>query len=126
METLKANFEKRAIPSFTTKVKLTLISSCIAFVALTSCGGDDDSGAANCGNGLWTLSVRSELNNWFSAAQAYAGDQTTINCQNNKSAGQAYIKALEGIKACVPNLSLADFEQALEEAKIEINAISCN
>jgi hypothetical protein len=126
MKTLKSNFKKKVIPFFAIKVKLTLLSSCIAIMTLTSCGADDDSIAADCGIGLWTLSVQSELNNWLTASQAYAQDPTPMKCQNNKAAGQAYINALEGIKACVPNLGLADFEQALEEAKVEINAISCN
>ena len=126
MKTLKTNLKnKNSMSFFANKVKQTLISSCVVFILLTSCGSDDSSSDVNCSNGLWTQSVQTELNAWIEASQTYAQDQTTVNCQNNKSAGQAYISALEKIKKCVPNTSLVDFDEAIDEARVEINAITC-
>jgi len=81
-------------------VKLIITICSLAFMSLTSCSGDDGPGKAACAS-------------------------TTENCQKYKSTGQDYISALDSVKDCVPNQSLADFEGALDEAKTEINNISC-
>lgn len=126
MKTLKTNLKNKKAMSFLSNiVKQTLLSSCVIIMLFTSCGGDDDSGGVNCNNGLWTQSVQEELSAWLEASQTYAQDQTTANCLNNKNAGQAYITALENIKECVPTVSLLDFEDAIEEARVEISAITC-
>ncbi len=127
MKYSKANLKnKKVISFFSNKAKLTMVSCCIVLTALTSCSSNDDEPAlADCGNGLWTLSVQTELKAWTTAIQAYSTDPTPANCQKYKSTGQAYINALDKIKQCVPAGSLTDFEQSLKEAKTEINALSC-
>ena len=103
-----------------------IITICsLAFISLTSCSGDDGPGKAACASGLWIQSVQAELTAWTDAIQAYNSDPTDENCQKYKSTGQKYINALDSVKACVPNQSLADFEDSLEEAKTEISNISC-
>ena len=106
-------------------VKLIITICSLAFMSLTSCSGDDGPGKAACASGLWIQSVQAELNAWTAAAEAYGSDPTTENCQKYKSTGQDYISALDSVKDCVPSQSLADFEGALDEAKTEINNISC-
>lgn len=127
MKTLKTNVKnKKSISFLTKKVTRTLISSCVVIMLFTSCGGGgDSSNDVNCNNGLWTQSVQTELSAWLEASQTFALEQTTANCLSNKSAGQSYITALEKIKECVPNLSLLDFEEAINEARFEISAITC-
>ena len=127
MKYLKTKLENRkVIPFFKSKIKLTTVSCCIAFMALTSCGGSDDGPAkADCANGAWIQSVETELNSWVAATQAYGADATSENCQKYKSAGQAYINALDKIKECVPTISIANFEEALEEAKESLSEIPC-
>ncbi len=127
MKYSKTNLKnKKVISFFSNKAKLTMVSCCIAFMSFTSCGGNDDESAlVDCGSGLWTLSVQTELTAWVTATQTYASDPTPANCQGQKNAGQAYIESLDKIKKCVPSGSLANFNKALEEAKTEINALSC-
>ncbi len=121
------NFQNKTVISFlSNSVKLIIACCCIAFMSLTSCGGSDDGPAkVDCANGLWTQSVQTEFSAWSAATQAYGSNPTPENCQKYKSAGQAYINALDSIKKCVPTGSIADFEESLEEAKTEINAIPC-
>ncbi|MEE9408383.1 MAG: hypothetical protein V3V28_09935 [Polaribacter sp.] len=109
---------------FKNKVKVTLVSCCIAFMTLTSCGVNDDE-TLDCANGTWVQSVQTELNAWLSAAQVYGSAPTSANCQSYKTSGQAYLNALEKIKTCVPTVSLEEFEKALLEAKEALEETSC-
>lgn len=122
-----SNLKGRKVISYlSNNQKLSSIAYCVVLMVLISCGGSDDGPAkADCVNGLWVQSIQSELSAWSAATQAYGTDPTTENCQKYKSTGQDYIKALDRIKACVPNQGLADFEESLEEAKTEINEIPC-
>jgi len=107
-------------------LKRLCVTCCIAVVILTSCGGSDDGlGQSDCTNALWVKSIQTELNAWTTAAQTNVSDPSPENCQKYKSTGQDYINALDRIKDCVPNQSLADFEDSLEEARTEINNIPC-
>ena len=125
MKHLKPIFKNKEVNYFLkNKIKVTLVSCCIAFMTLTSCGANDDDSIA-CGNGTWVQSVQTELNTWLTATQAYGSDPTSANCQNYKSTGQAYLNALDKIKTCVPVVNLAEFEKALLEAKEALEKTSC-
>ena len=111
---------------FTNKVKLTILGSCVMLMTLTNCGGSDDGVSdVNCGDGSWLLTVESEAIAWLAATQVYAQDPTIENCQNNKSTAQAYLDILESTRSCVPNADLADFQDALDEARENLNDIIC-
>ena len=104
----------------------TLFNCSIGILLLfTSCSSNDGLINTSCGNGTWLESVQTELNTWVNAIQTYSADPSPANCQNYKSAAQAYINELNNIKDCVPSISLLDFEDALEEALVELNALHC-
>lgn len=80
----------------------------------------------NCLSGSWIKNVENELSAWTAAAQVYSENPTKENCENHKKAGLNYINALEKIKNCVPGGSQAEFNEAQQEAKDEINATTCD
>jgi len=124
LKKINRNFVSKTLKNIFSKTRIILL---LLTVTLISCSSDDDddSTTADCGNGAWTLSVQSELNAWIAAGQAFGADPSLANCNSYKSAGLAYIDALDEIRECVPNVSLADFNEALDEANAEIDAISC-
>jgi hypothetical protein len=125
MKNLKTNLKNRKAISFLkNKIKRTIVSCSIAFIALTSCSSNDDA-IGNCDNGTWIQTVQNELTAFSKATQAYAINSTPENCNNYKSAVLAYINALDKIKTCVATVNLVDFEKALKDAKEGLNNISC-
>ena len=114
----------KVISFLSNKVKLTVIGCCIVLISCSS--NDDEPAVVNCGSGAWTQSVQTELNNWLTAIQVYGETPTIANCENYKTAILAYINALDKIKDCVPTESLLNFEQAIEEANLEIATIDCS
>ncbi len=102
-----------------------LISCFIIFIGFTSCSKDSILNPDRCLNGSWIQEVEKELNAWVAATNTYGEDPTKANCEKYKSAGVDYLNALDKIKKCVPSVSLSEFNQAINEAKQELNTTSC-
>lgn len=111
-----------------TKMYLGLIAALI--LGLSSCKKDDDSGtttpAGPCANYTnWATGFQAELTAMTNAAQAYATDPTTANCEAYKAAANDYIDALEGVRTCVAASQLTAYNTSIQQARDAINALSC-
>lgn len=109
--------------------KNQLLIACVlmSLVFLFSCDKDSPLNPAGaCFGGNWSLQYADELETWSNAAQAYADDPTPANCTNYKSAAKDYYDALNDVYDCVPTASRQEIDQAIKEAKAEIDAQDCN
>lgn len=107
------------------KTKLTTKISIIIILLITVSCGKDSPLNNNC-NSVWTLEVSNELNAYSSALQAYSSDPTASNCSNVKSAAKNYLDSLRDVLDCVPNASQAQINQAINEAKAEVDDEACD
>ena len=109
------------------RLKTTIYLSVILLFA--NCSGNDDNEIDNntsCFNGTWIQEVSSELTDWTSAIQLYGQDPSEENCNNYTNTLIAYIDALDRIKECVPTVSLAEFNEAIEETRQELSNFDCS
>ncbi|MCK0157036.1 hypothetical protein MWU65_07575 [Cellulophaga sp. F20128] len=127
MKNLKKNkHEGNTSNSVSNKMKVLTIVCITAFVAITACSKNDDSNpVGDCGDFDWAQKAEKQIYAWSNAASAYSADPTTANCNSYKSAGNNYLNALEDIKNCVPSAGIAEFNQAIQEAKIELAQLEC-
>ncbi len=80
----------------------------------------------NCFDGNWAETYTNELQTWSNAATAYADNPTPANCANYKNAAKGYINAIDDFYNCIPTASKAEIDEALKEAKAEIDSESCD
>lgn len=107
------------------KTKLAIkISSVIILLITISCG--KDSPLKNDCNNVWTQEVANELSAYSSALQAYSSDPTASNCSNVKSAAKNYLDSLRDVLDCVPTASRTQINQAINEAKAEVDDEACD
>jgi hypothetical protein len=100
----------------------------LVFVGFLSCNnGSDDIDDGPCGT-AWSVQAQNEVSAWSAAAQKYALDPSAANCNAYKSAGLAYIKALEPYGNCtvLSGVERTQWEQALESARTSIKSLNCN
>lgn len=112
----------------TIKTKFYLIGSLVmVFAFSTACSKDNPlNPIGNCGSGSWSQQVQSELTSLSDAATLYTNDPTVANCENYKNAVGDYLDALEGIRTCVLGASKKAFDQAIDEAKEDLDETDCN
>lgn len=80
-----------------------------------------------CANGaVWTEVVSNELNAYNQALQAYSEAPTAENCATVKASAKNYFDALGDVLECVPTTSRAQINQAIEEAKDEVDKEGCD
>jgi len=108
--------------------KFIILILVIILFSVTSCGGDGEniSAALNCGTTTWPKQIEKELNAFINAASDFSINDTKENCEKYKKAGLDYLKAFDNVRKCVPGGSINNFNEALQDAKKEINAINCS
>ena len=95
--------------------------------SVTGCSKDNPlNPAGNCFGGQWAEQYASELQTWSNAAVAYNENPNVANCANYKSAAKFYLDALDDIYDCVPTVSKAEIDQAIKDAKADIDSEACN
>lgn len=111
------------------KIKVTVVSiGCGALIALTSgCSKDNPlNPAGNCFGGNWATQYADELQAYSNAISEYNENPTQENCDDAKNAAKGYLDALESVYSCVPTVSRAEIDQAIDEAKAEVDSGDCN
>lgn len=110
------------------KTKIFLMGSVMILMTIvTGCSKDNPlNPAGNCFGGNWAQQYTSELESWSTALTAYSENPTEANCTEYQSATKAYLNALEGIYDCVPMTSRAEFDQAIKEAKADLDREACD
>lgn len=109
-----------------TMTKLFLMGCSVAILGITNgCGKSPLNPLGSCFSGNWILEGESDLTNWNDAAIDYANDPTPANCAKYKSAGKNYIDVLSSIASCVPGTDRQEFNEAVKEAKKELDESEC-
>ncbi|WP_276168483.1 hypothetical protein [Zobellia alginiliquefaciens] len=106
--------------------QILLVVCGVAIILTYSCSKDNPlNPTGNCFGGNWVDGYADELQAWSDATTAYSENPTAENCADYKSAAKAYYDAVNDIYDCIPNASRAEIDQAVEEAKAEIDSESC-
>jgi hypothetical protein len=80
---------------------LTVIVVCLG---MGSCKKDKDD-AINCAS--WSTEIQAESTAFSNAVMAYGASQTAANCTALKTAGQAYVNALNSFSSCADTWTAA-------------------
>ncbi|MEO6130749.1 MAG: hypothetical protein ABIQ02_02795 [Saprospiraceae bacterium] len=92
----------------------------MAIPFLGSCGKDDP---VSCN---YTTEVQAEANAFSAAANLYATDPSTANCNAYRVSAQNYHDALEDHRSCATVAGQqAEFQAALDNLQVSINSIQC-
>ncbi len=112
----------------TNKTKQILIGCLsMAMVTATGCSKDNPlNPLGDCGSGGWASKVSKELNDWSVAASNYSADPTPANCSSYKNAAKGYLNALDDVRGCVLGANQANFNKAINEAKVEFDSLDCS
>lgn len=104
-----------------------MMFSLISF-SLISCGDDDDGGGGNIYTGpncysSWANAYSQSIQQMSQAAQNYAMDQTTANCNAYKDAYQQFLNDVKPYQNCgaIPVTERQEFIEQIEEAEEEID-----
>lgn len=96
------------------------------FMITTNCSKNDPLGLAdNCGT-AWTETVSVEVTAYNNALTTYGENPTAENCSSVKSAAKDYFDALGDALKCVPTASRAQINEAISEAKAEVDKEDCD
>ncbi len=109
------------------KTRLLIIGCGAAMIALSSgCSKDNPlNPTGNCFGGNWATQYSDELQEYSNAISEYSENPTQGNCNDYKNAAKTYLEALKEVYDCVPTASRAEINQAINEAKAEVNEESC-
>lgn len=110
------------------KLRLSFIGCGIALIIVTSACGKDDpvTPVGNCFDGNWAAQFADELQAYSLAISTYSNNPTEGNCDNYKIAAKAYLDALNEVYDCVPTASRAEIDQAINEARADIDREDCD
>jgi len=90
---------------------------------LSSCEGDGPSG---CGDNFnYAVELQAESTALSNAAQAYANDQSTANCEAYRTAVSNYLDAAEDLDNCVLTTQRDDYQAAIDAARDNLDALAC-
>ncbi len=111
-----------------TKIILVLSISLSFIFVLAGCGSDDNPVNGNCDGFVWGQEISDELNALAEAGTALSQEETVESCEVYKEAYSNYIDALEAINTSCFIIAANEqaYEQALAEARAEVNAIDCS
>ncbi|TXF89006.1 hypothetical protein FUA23_12005 [Neolewinella aurantiaca] len=106
---------------------LLLFGLLITTLFITSCGSDDDggSGPAFCTEQAYSDAVAIAVNDFSAAAQVYANDPSSENCEAYKVAAQAYLDELSRFENCATISNRQDYQDSIQEAQESIDMIVC-
>lgn len=102
---------------------------CIVVLTAFAVGCSKDSPlnpSANCFGGNWAAQYSDELQAYSDAISAYNENPSAGNCTSYKNAAKNYLDALRDVYECVPTASRAEIDQAINEAKAEVDSEDCN
>jgi hypothetical protein len=110
-----------------TKISITRLLGVLiilSFVCLGSCKKEEKD---VCGTNFYSA-LSAQVTTMTNAAIAYGFTPTTANCSAYKSSLQAYVNALQPYSNCTvwTGTTKADWQEALNDAQAEINALTCN
>jgi len=100
----------------------------VAMMTNTGCSKDNPlNPVGGCsGSASWVEAISNESTAYGNAIAAYDDDPTDANCSTLKTAGKNYLDALRGVAKCVPTVSQAQYDKAINEAKADIDENGCN
>jgi hypothetical protein len=106
--------------------KLTLLLF-LAMAVLFACNNDDDDDPTPCGaNFNFTSELMQEAQTLQNAAQVYAMDQSTANCQAWVDAYGDYLDAARDLENCaIAAGQQAQYNQAIDDAEEALNQLQC-
>lgn len=108
------------------KSRIYLRGASAVILMAVGCSKDNNPVDNGCGNTGWSEKVSNEITAFSNAAIAYSNDPTPANCLSYKTAAEGYLNALEKVRLCVPSASKTEFQQSIDEAKQEINDLTCD
>ncbi len=109
------------------KTKLLLRGlTVIALTVSIGCSKDNPLNPLGCGNGTWAVQVSDEAIALSQAAANYNNDPNSANCTAYKNATKDYFDALESVRGCVAGVNQAEFNEAIAEAKKEVDEADCD
>lgn len=110
------------------KTRFFAIGCGAAMIALTiGCSKDNPlNPTGNCFGGNWAGQYSDELQAYSNAISEYTENPTEGNCTNYKNAAKGYLDALRDVYDCVPTVSRAEIDQAINEAKAEVDEEGCD
>ncbi len=105
-------------------VCFSILFLCTGFIALNSCGGDDDDDVVAC-SFAWGIELQPEFAAISNAAAAFGADDSEANCNALKATYQSYINALRPYGNCtgLTGQNRTDFNSALNEAESDLATI---
>lgn len=107
-------------------LKFTAFLMTLAIFVCTGCSKDNPANPNGCAaNFNYAVELQAEATALSNAATAYSQDPSTENCNDYKSAYQAYLDAAADIKLCVPTADQAAYDAAIADAQASLNALSC-
>ena len=108
------------------KTEILLIGCSSILLLSVGCSKDNPLNPAGaCFGGLWAEQYASELQAWSEATAAYSENPTAENCASYKSAAKGYLDAVESVYDCIPAASQGEIDEAVAEAKADIDAEAC-
>ncbi len=109
------------------KTRLLIGCSAAMFTLATGCSKSNPlNPAGNCFGGNWAEQYTDELQAWSNAATTYSQEPNQTNCTNYKNAAKAYLDALDDVYDCVPTANRAAIDQAIKDAKADVDNESCD
>jgi len=75
---------------------------------------------------VWTNEVASELSILNEAAVALQNEPSFANCESFRVASIDYVEAMEAVRNCVLGAQREAFDQALDQAKADLNLNDCS
>lgn len=108
------------------KSKIVMMGCVVTlFLTTTNCTTNDPLGVNdNCAT-TWTENVSAELTAYTNSITAYSENPTAENCSDVKSDAKNYLDALSEALKCVPTASRAQINEAINEAKADVDNEDC-
>ncbi len=112
--------------------KLLFFLVCILALQFSSCGNDDDTsadvrtpGGRLCTTLAYSENVQTAVDAVSTAATNYANDQSVANCNAYRASLNNWLNVVEDYVQCAAGLNQAEVQQALTEARAEIDDFEC-
>ncbi|MTB49766.1 hypothetical protein [Lewinella sp. W8] len=98
-----------------------------AAIFVAACGDDDDPVTPNnCTSAAFSTALSDAVMALSDAAVAYGNDPTQANCDAWRQEANDYLDAVEGFETCAAVTSTQEYQDALAQARQEVNNFSCN
>lgn len=112
--------------------KLLFLLVCILSLQFSSCGNDDDAsadvrtpGGRLCTTLAYSENVQTALDAVTAAATNYANEQSVANCNAYRASLNNWLNVVEDYVQCAAGLNQAEVQQALSEARADVDDFEC-